>query len=181
MMWANRTKVDNQAKRERGPAQPYLACIQLFMCPPTSQLPLATSCPKPLEFEGLFYIIVGGVGLWAVSTCNPRAAKAFMLSFPAILLLKVLATVLIHLGTRKRNVEQDTGAMYWLIHALDLVLLAYYFKVRIGGFPAHNTHIRMLCSKVRYKRRPLLWQRTSLWRRGCIFLFIKHRLLRATW
>ena len=179
MMWANRTKVAYQARRERGPAHPYLSCTQLFMCRLTSHLPLATSYPKPLGFEGLFFIIVGAVGLWAASTCNPRAAKAFMLSFPARLLLKVLI-VLIHLGKSKGNVEQAAGAN-WLFHAFDVLLVVYYFKVRVGGFPAHNTHIHMMCSKVMYKRRPQLWQRTPLWRRGCNFLFIKHRLLRTTW
>ena len=173
-------EVAYQARRERGPAYSYLSCTQLFMCRPTSHLPLATSYPKPLEFVGLVFIIVGAVGLWAVSTCNPRAAKAFMLSFPARLLLKVLI-VLIHLWKSKGNVEQATGAYIWQNHAFDVLVLVYYFKVRVGGFPAHNAHIHMMCSNVRYKRRPQLWQRTPLWRRGCNFLFIKHRLLRTTW
>lgn len=74
--------------------------------------------------------MAGAVGLWAVSFHSARAAKAYMLWWPAGYLIGLFMTLQAKVNMRKFGVEVAADGSVFLWQAGRTFLLFYYFKVR---------------------------------------------------
>eukprot|EP00904_Undaria_pinnatifida_P005230 jgi/Undpi1/1837/HiC_scaffold_12.g05224.m1 len=82
--------------------------------------------PGMVNVQGAFCLVAGVVGLWAVFLRSRRAAKIFMLTWPAKFVLAVVGTIQFQRLYNEYGVETRFQGIIWLI---TIFFLLYYFKV----------------------------------------------------
>lgn len=86
--------------------------------------------------SGAFCLVAGVVGLWAVFLRSRRAAKIFMLTWPAKFVLAVVGTIQFQRLYNEYGVETRFQGIIWLI---TIFFLLYYFKVGLLAL-RHGVH-----------------------------------------
>ena len=78
------------------------------------------------KLEAGFAVVAGAIGLWAVFFRSTRAAKVYMLSWPARSLLAVWGALDMRALYIKYDVDQSHVGLIYLITIFNVL---YYFKV----------------------------------------------------
>ena len=108
-----------------------ISCVCSYpRCPPSHPpgcMPPCNVAWETPELEAVLSIVAGVFGIWAVLFKNTRAAKVYMLTWPAKILAMVWAALALHSLYATYDVEEGPVGIAYLV---TLFCLLYYFKVR---------------------------------------------------